>query len=1825
MPRPSLLVLLPAERAHLADAILSAGATPVIDLTGGLIDVVPEGAWVRALPGGKIPGRGPVILAMEAEPLPGRPTWVERTTPGPSPRGLAGVVLRGVEAGGYGADRPGLELLGDVQPGTSVILDAGLSPVEAARAVAQGAAGVLLSDVLVCLPELALPPRLTALLSTAGVEGGARIGRARVLAAPASPVVRRLAGGASLWEEARGWFSADDPSERAWPAGAGVAIARGLAARHGSLGGLIAAYQAAIRAGGSERLAPVVDAVLPSLRDLVAAISEVMSARGAQPERAEAPAVQAPAPAPPPADAVCSGLSVGLPGGAAVFDDGNLDALLGGASRLTVAGPQGLGPSAEGAHHVGRPSRLDLSGDYGVERATAEAMDPVTRLAVAAGLEALRDAGIPLVRATTSPSGRALPAPLRAGTGVIFASALPGLVRLLLSTGGGAAASLAEGQAVLAALIGATGPTLAVNAGRASTSAALALAADWIRLGRAERVLVVGADDPADEVVLEVLGEGLWRDTRALAVGASGFLLERGDLAEGRGHVARARLAWSGLGEAAGRASDAPSGVVVETGRGSHALSIVERMGDALGAGVEDALAVQALNASFADGPAARSIRAVRGTGGSPTVLVWEPVEGVEPRPTEAWLASATGLESPQIGYEGRVLVANREAPPAPRVPLPPAALPAPPPGIDAGTEEFPTAEHPAPLAPLHAPEPLPIDVAPLPAPAPAPAPAPPPSPMAVESAFQLLPEEELFADEILEEAAPPPPAPPAPPPPAAEPARPAAGKLAAWSRQRRRTSRKGADPVAGSDDLVEQVSDRVHADLMGLIPEDGVTAEPTPDSRLGADLDLSPEDRRSILEELCGRYEIDIDIEDLLEADAPLSTIVARVVEEAQALWKESPEVPRAIRRLFAIDDQISERSAPLPVAVRPAGTPAPPTPQPTAPAAPAPPPDRALSVVMELVASEAGYRPDELRSGLELEGDLGLDDAARARIIGGLCARFGAAPPELEEPVTLATLTRWVTGLSGGDATLPLLDPSHAAAPNVVVSGPIETIFRPGSPTPAPVERVVHEDEEPAPPSAEPELDLTEPGEAQVTPPVDLRPPHPRDPLPPAFRVRRGVRVVQPLSALGSVKGRVVQVLGGGALADRLRRELEARGARSDGHPDAVLDAGDDPAASYNTAFALVSSPPRDWICLTRLGGWGADPDLAMRSGGRAGIAKSLRREWSGCSARVLDLAPELELSEAVLLTLEELSAGDDALEIWRGAGPRRVLALSVEPTPPPAAWPGVRPTVLIVGGTRGIGYRMAMALAKRTRARLVLMARTPPAKKPYDEAASRAAVERGLRARGRRPSEARILRGLEPYRMAEEARLGMLALREAGAEVHFVRADLGDTASLSAALDEVGRLMGAVDGAVIALPVGESHPLNTREPSNFGQIWGPRAVGVPLVASWLPQSAWLLSIGGLAGRFGQRGRVEIAAAMQGMASFCASAPRALHVACPSWLDGGRSDEAPGADPLPVEAGVAMLLDLVTSGATGERVLSGRLGTGLLSPSHPLLDSMDVDGDVIEARLHVSPADDPWLADYSLDGVPLLPASVVVELLSATARGAAPGQTWSGLESLRMVRTLRIPRGSDAELLIRADRLEGSAVRAALYSEQPTPAGSHELVLHAEARILVGERAAAGVLPPAFFPEESIPRSQIYRRMFQGSTFQVLRDAGAVAAEGLLADAVVEHGNLASDLLSAPLVLEAAIQGVLLHHMAIDGKRALPRDIDGVWLLQSPPDGEPLELMVQRVDDAYDVDVQGPDGAILRVRGLRLHDLDVLPAADRFPEPDGGWPSAVVGLALS
>ncbi len=296
-----------------------------------------------------------------------------------------------------------------------------------------------------------------------------------------------------------------------------------------------------------------------------------------------------------------SGVSVGLPGKARqVFAKDNFDAILNGENfieplpaeameQLTDKNITKLFKEPDGnarfvqitktedvIHLAGQLGYFNLTDEYGIK----EQYDMVMAMGIAAGIEALKDANIPLVMQykkmkggkTMIPNGFALPEEMQEETGVILSSLWPNAETLIdelekyyyeklflkpyeefekiyyylmekigdmeikeeLTEWFFKAKSRKRtdlepykfdrsfvanycplGSAHLAQIIKAKGPNTLVSSACASTTLAIGIAEDWIRVGRCKRVLVIGGDNATSP------RQGQWVGSGFLSLGAA--------------------------------------------------------------------------------------------------------------------------------------------------------------------------------------------------------------------------------------------------------------------------------------------------------------------------------------------------------------------------------------------------------------------------------------------------------------------------------------------------------------------------------------------------------------------------------------------------------------------------------------------------------------------------------------------------------------------------------------------------------------------------------------------------------------------------------------------------------------------------------------------------------------------------------------------------------------------------------------------------------------------------------------------------------------------------------------------------------------------------------------------------------------------------------------------------------------------------------------------------------------------------------------------------------------------------------------------------------
>ncbi len=304
---------------------------------------------------------------------------------------------------------------------------------------------------------------------------------------------------------------------------------------------------------------------------------------------------------------VVTGAGLGLPGrGNKVFDDQNIQRLMNGEmmiealdtdvregildKRVTRLVKSDAGAVMEEITDLDQTLKLsgqrgdfDLVRDFGVPAERVDSLDISTQLAIAAGIDALKDAGIPLVmnyrktsKGTLLPDRLKLPESLQDETGIVFCSAFPGLNRIIeesnqytthqtlskqleevksirdlilqLNPSGQTELIndldrrrlvledslnqldyhfdrryifriLSMGHSQFAEYIGARGPVTHVNAACATTTHGVAIAEDLIRSGRCRRMIVIAGDDVTNPNLVPWIGTSLFASGAATTEG----------------------------------------------------------------------------------------------------------------------------------------------------------------------------------------------------------------------------------------------------------------------------------------------------------------------------------------------------------------------------------------------------------------------------------------------------------------------------------------------------------------------------------------------------------------------------------------------------------------------------------------------------------------------------------------------------------------------------------------------------------------------------------------------------------------------------------------------------------------------------------------------------------------------------------------------------------------------------------------------------------------------------------------------------------------------------------------------------------------------------------------------------------------------------------------------------------------------------------------------------------------------------------------------------------------------------------------------------------
>jgi NAD(P)-dependent dehydrogenase (short-subunit alcohol dehydrogenase family) len=595
--------------------------------------------------------------------------------------------------------------------------------------------------------------------------------------------------------------------------------------------------------------------------------------------------------------------------------------------------------------------------------------------------------------------------------------------------------------------------------------------------------------------------------------------------------------------------------------------------------------------------------------------------------------------------------------------------------------------------------------------------------------------------------------------------------------------------------------------------------------------------------------------------------------------------------------------------------------------------------------------------------------------------------------------------------------------------------------------------------------------------------------------------------------------------------------------------------------------------FVTVSRLNGcFGLPAKNAIKdpvSGGLAGLAKTVSHEFPELHCKALDLAPELDIDTTAKAIVEEVFS-ESPIEVGISSLGRQTLelklvALTDDDTQMPV---GEGDLVVVSGGGRGVTAEVAITLAGKTKATMLLLGRSPePMQEPdwlsnlHAEAAIKKAILQNAAAPLKPVEVEREYRRINANR---EIAATLERIRKTGAQAFYRSVDLREQNAVKVLVAEVVAQCGTVKGLIHGAGVLADKLIRVKTAEQFEQVYSTKIAGFrSLYAAIDPaQLKFMVMFSSSTGRFGRIGQVDYAVANE-VLNKIAQQQAALYPQCrvvsPNWgpWDGGMvtaslkqvfADE--GIEVIDLQTGSEYLSREIATATDGpvELVILG--GGEQPEGDRPQPVSEPENGDRYLSKafdLELSVARFPFLKSHVIDGKAVLPLAMMIEWMAQAAVHNNPGLKFQGFDNLRVLKGVILAANAVYPLQL----LTGKTVKIAGVHQVPVEIAGFDAqgrkTAHACCDILLGSRLPEAPAPAAVLPLAAYPHgdASLYRddRLFHGRDFQGILRVSGCAADGITVAAATAplprnwmEQPLRGSWLSDPLLLDSSFQMLIL-----------------------------------------------------------------------------------------
>lgn len=448
------------------------------------------------------------------------------------------------------------------------------------------------------------------------------------------------------------------------------------------------------------------------------------------------------------------------------------------------------------------------------------------------------------------------------------------------------------------------------------------------------------------------------------------------------------------------------------------------------------------------------------------------------------------------------------------------------------------------------------------------------------------------------------------------------------------------------------------------------------------------------------------------------------------------------------------------------------------------------------------------------------------------------------------------------------------------------------------------------------------------------------------------------------------------------------------------------------FGGTFASGDNPPTNYLPATA---------------GVIGFVKSAAREWQNAPCKVLDFEFDVAWDYAARVIIDELTNTGERVEIGRKGGQRYGLDVkSAEFADDQRDLTGSldlneQSVVLVTGGARGITAEVALELSQVYHPKLILLGRSPL---PSDEEPEwsrdltsakdlKAAIMEQLRSSNQTVKIAAVEAKYQKLLREREMRAAVNALREAASHVEYHEVDVTDESAIASLVGKIYEDHGRIDGIINGAGVIEDAYLKDKQYDSFQRVYKTKVFGAIALANHvrLNELKFFTLFSSIVGRTGNAGQTDYVAANEvisklsvalnnqipgRVASFMwgpwqggmAQPELAEIFAMHGWamierVDGRKSFVRELERGAKQDAEVMLVAEITAAPAELTAQGARLLGSSAVA---------DASG-TVEYTVILDLENDLYLHDHQIDGVPVLPMAMSLEMMSEAVLSANKG----------------------------------------------------------------------------------------------------------------------------------------------------------------------------------------------------------------------------------------